>query len=105
MDDFVITARDNGGVHTNSGIHNKAAFNLITAKDGHGQFLFAPSESAAVFYLGLTLHLSRTSGFSASRRGVELAAKTLFRNESAATRDKKLSAIAAAFDAVGISAQ
>lgn len=30
-------AGDLGGVHTNSGIHNKAAYNLLTAKDAQGK--------------------------------------------------------------------
>ena len=29
MDDYVNTQSDNGGVHTNSGIPNKAAYNTI----------------------------------------------------------------------------
>jgi Zn-dependent metalloprotease len=103
MDDFRVTTSDNGGVHTNSGIHNKAAFNLITAKD-NGKHLFTPREAAALFYLALTQRLAPTSGFSASRQAVELSAKTLFRNDPQSVRDKKLAAVAAAFEAVGIAA-
>lgn len=29
MKDYVFTEKDNGGVHTNSGIPNKAAYNVI----------------------------------------------------------------------------
>ncbi|WP_020107571.1 M4 family metallopeptidase [Nocardia sp. 348MFTsu5.1] len=101
MDDFVVTAADNGGVHKNSGIHNKAAFNLITARDG-GAHVFTPAESGALFYLALINNLSRTSGFSDSRRAVELAGKSLFRREEQEPRDTKISAIGGAFDAVGI---
>jgi Zn-dependent metalloprotease len=101
MDDFLVTTRDFGGVHTNSGIHNFAAFKVFTSKSG-GAFLFKPTELAAIFYISLTQQLTATSGFSASRRGVTLAAKTLFRNEPAATQQTRLGAIAAAFDAVGI---
>lgn len=97
------SANDSGFVHSNSGIHNKAAFNLITAlRDGRPGF--APAESAALFFLSLTQFLSRTSGFSDSRRGVQLAAQTLFRPDDAETRTWKLGAIADAFDAVGITA-
>ncbi|MFE9745416.1 hypothetical protein ACFYOT_10965 [Saccharothrix saharensis] len=42
------------------------------------------------------------TGFRDSRRGVELAARTLFRHDQAATRDPKPAAIATAFDAAGI---
>ena len=31
MKDYVYTEKDNGGVHTNSGIPNKAAYNVIQA--------------------------------------------------------------------------
>ena len=31
MDDYVVTPFDEGGVHTNSNIHNKAAHNVLTA--------------------------------------------------------------------------
>jgi hypothetical protein len=42
---------DYGGVHYNSGIHNFAAYNIITADDGANGRLFKPGESAAMFYL------------------------------------------------------
>jgi len=103
MDDFLVTVDDNGGVHTNSGIHNKAAFNLITAKQ-NGQHVFGFSEVAALFYVALTQFLASTSGFADSRRAVERAAKTLFGQDPPATRARKLAAIADAFDAVGVSA-
>ena len=72
-------AEDYGGVHYNSGIHNFAAYNIITAADGAGGRLFKPEELAAMFYIALTQHLARQSGFSDSRRGVVLAARSLFR--------------------------
>ncbi|GAA2641312.1 neutral protease NprB [Dactylosporangium fulvum] len=96
---------DWGWVHVNSGIHNKAAHNLLTAKDGDGVPVFTPNEVAALFYLALSQYLSRTSGFGDSRRGVELAARTLFRSAEQAVQDAKLAALGGAFDAVGIAAQ
>jgi Zn-dependent metalloprotease len=102
MDDFLNTFGDNGGVHTNSGIPNFAAFKIITAQDGQGKFLFTPKELAAVFYIALTQHLTRQSDFSASRRGVTLAAQTLFRNDAGNVQAAKLAAINQAFDDVGI---
>jgi len=104
MDDYALMAvgpmTDWGGVHINSGIHNKAAYNLLTSKDAHGTRLFDPREVAALFYLALTQHLSRTSKFLDSRRGVELSARTFFRNDP--RQAEKLAAIANAFDQVGI---
>jgi Zn-dependent metalloprotease len=101
MDDYVVTAADNGGVHKNSGIPNKAAFNLITAQTD-GAHVFTPAESGAIFYLALIKNLSRTSGFRDGRRAVESAAKSLFRQEEQVARETKMSAIGGAFDAVGI---
>lgn len=91
---------DWGGVHTNSGIHNKAAFNMLTAKDSKGNYLLKPREVAALFYLALTQNLSRTSRFGDSRRGVELAARSLFANK--ANKQARFQAVAKAFDKVGI---
>jgi len=92
-------AGDWGGVHTNSGIHNKAAHNLLTAERRGGR-AFDPATVAKLFYLTLTEQLSRTSGFSDSRRGLELVARSLFRTDP--DRNAKLAAIAKAFDNVGI---
>jgi Zn-dependent metalloprotease len=93
-------AGDWGGVHVNSGIHNKAAYNMLTARNARGVPLLKPREVAALFYLALTQNLSRTSRFADSRRGVELAARSLFAKKS----DKlaRLKAIGKAFDKVGI---
>jgi len=90
---------DNGGIHRNSGIHNKAFCNLM-ASQKQGAYLFDARSAAALFYLALSQHLAATSTFSDSRAAVLLVARTLFRDDPA--RADKLAAIAAAFDAVGI---
>jgi Zn-dependent metalloprotease len=92
---------DWGGVHTNSGIHNKAAYNLLTAKR-NGAPALDPGTVAKLFYLTLTEQLSRTSGFADSRRGLELVARSLFRLDP--DRDARLATIAQAFDDAGITA-
>jgi Zn-dependent metalloprotease len=106
MDDFVVlpnTERgDFGGVHTNSGIHNKAAFNILTAVGADGNLVLTPQEVAAVFYLALTQQLSRTSQFGDSRRGALTSARTLFRNLPQEQQSAKLRAIEKGFTAVGI---
>jgi Zn-dependent metalloprotease len=93
---------DYGGVHVNSGIHNKAAYNLMTSRADGGGFLFDPRSLAILFYVTLTQQLSRTSLFSDSRRGAEITGRTLFRNDPPAVRDAKVSAISAAFEGVGV---
>ena len=105
MKDFVVLPNtengDNGGVHTNSGIHNKAAYNVLVAKRT-GKLVFKPQEVAAIFYLALTQRLSRTSQFADSRRAVLDSARTLFRALSPADLASRIKAIEGAFTAVGI---
>lgn len=93
---------DWGGVHTNSGIHNKAAYNILTAEDAKGNLVFTPREVAAVFYLALTQQLSRTSQFADSRRAVLASARTLFRNLTTSQQARKIFAIEQGFKRVGI---
>jgi Zn-dependent metalloprotease len=92
---------DWGGVHRNSGIHNKATHLVLVAKDANG-LVFTPDDVAAIFYLAVTQQLSRTSQFADSRRGCVSAARTLFRAASAAEQARKIGALEDAFDAVGI---
>jgi bacillolysin/neutral peptidase B len=106
MDQFRVLpntrAGDWGGVHTNSGIHNKAAFNLFTAQNDDATPKLGPAEVAAVFYLALTQRLSRTSQFTDSRRAVVASAQTLFRTLPTDQLASKITAVEEAFDAVGI---
>ena len=103
MRDFVRKPEkdDFGGVHTNSGIHNFAAFKIITSKQG-GTFHFTAPDLAKMFYICLSQQLTRQSDFSDSRRGVLLAARSLFRTLPQAQLDAKIAAIEAGFDAAGI---
>jgi Zn-dependent metalloprotease len=94
-------AGDFGGVHANSGIHNFAAFKIMTTPAADG-FLFKPEELAAMFYVALTQQLSRMSTFSDSRRGVVIATRSLFRKLPQADVDARAKAVAAGFDAAGI---
>ena len=94
-------AGDYGGVHTNSGIHNKAAYNIMTAADDQG-LVFAPDDSAAIFYVALTQYLSRTSQFSDSRRAVVTATRSLFRALPPDQLARRVRAVEAGFQAAGI---
>jgi Zn-dependent metalloprotease len=93
---------DYGGVHINSGIHNFAAYKMLTAKDAAGKPALTPKEVAAIFYLANTQRLSRTSQFKDSRRAVADSALSLFMNLPVSQKRVKLGAIDDAFDAVGI---
>lgn len=98
---YTYERNDYGHVHDNSGIHNYAAFRIMTAKSG-GKYVFTPKEIAAMFYIALTLQLSRTSQFADSRRAVVQAARSLFRNEREAKRSAKVKAVERGFAAVGV---
>jgi len=106
MDDYQdlpnTQAGDWGGVHVNSGIHNKAAFLVLTSEDDAGDLVMTPSEGAAVFYLALSQRLSQTSQFSDSRNAAVSSARTLFRALPEDERERKVAAIEAAFSGVGI---
>jgi Zn-dependent metalloprotease len=105
MQDFRVMplteAGDSGGVHTNSGIHNFAAFKVMTSTDGGG-FVFKPAELAAMFYVALTQQLSRQSTFADSRRGVVLTTRSLFRTLPQDQLNARVAAVEAGFDAAGI---
>jgi Zn-dependent metalloprotease len=105
MKDFIklplTLSQDLGGVHQNSGIHNYAAFNVMTAKNGRA-FIFKPHELAAMFYVALTQQLSRQSTFADSRRAVVLATRSLFRRQTQKQIDIRVAAVKAGFDAAGI---
>ncbi len=90
---------DHGGVHLNSGIHNKAAYNLITSKNDNGQYIFKPNDLAVLFYNAL-IQLSNLSGFSDSYRSILNAANSLFNSD--ADKDQKMNEIKTAFESVGI---
>ncbi|NEU76148.1 M4 family peptidase [Hassallia byssoidea VB512170] len=99
MNNYQYLVHDRGGVHFNCGIHNKAAYNLLTSQDNEDNYLFDPESAAVLFYKALT-QLGETSSFSDSRRAIQEVGKTLFRNNP--NMDEKLQAIATAFDEVGI---
>lgn len=98
---YTYERNDYGWVHDNSGIHNFAAYNVMTARRG-GKFLFSKRDIAALFFIALTLQLSRTSMFSDSRRAVLQAARSLFRGNSATLLDAKVKAVEDGFSAAGI---
>lgn len=99
---YTYDRNDYGWVHDNSGIHNFAAYKIMTAKAA-GRYVFSKSDLAGMFFLALTTQLSRTSDFADSRRGVIQAARSLFRRQSAAVLARKVKAIEDGFAAAGIS--
>lgn len=87
MSEYYSGTQDNGGVHINSGIPNKAYYLFATA--------ITKEKAEQVFYRALTVYLTKTSQFKDLRLAVVQAAKDLYGNTEAA-------AAASAFDAVEI---
>ncbi|MBI5914954.1 MAG: M4 family metallopeptidase [Bacteroidetes bacterium] len=88
-----LGSEDNGGVHINSGIANKAFF--LFANNGS----VGKNKAEQVYYRALTLYLTKSSNFVDCRNAVIQAATDLHGANSA-----EVNAAKAAFDAVGIGA-
>jgi Zn-dependent metalloprotease len=89
-------SNDYGHVHGNSGIHNKAAFNLFNALGGY----FTPTQVVALFYSTLTVSLTAQSTFADSKQGMLDRCRVLFAGSP--DLNNKITSITQAFDAVGI---
>ena len=99
MDSYLVTNRDSGGVHTNSNIHNKAAFNVLTARGANGP-IFTAREVSLLYYVTLTRLSSLASFKDTLNELLAVAAVYYAGNPSdAATRGR---AIEDAYAAVGI---
>lgn len=89
MDNYYVTTSDNGGVHTNSGIPNKAFYNIATS--------IGLDASADIYYRALTTYLTSQSDFADARNGLLQAATDLYGEASA-----EYNAVNDGFLAVGI---
>ncbi|GAA6623301.1 M4 family metallopeptidase [Scytonema sp. NUACC26] len=99
---------DWGWVHDNSGIHNKAAYNLLISQNDRGKYLLDATSAAKLFYQALS-ELSNTSTFSDSRHALEQSAKTFLRKARKISNSVEIGRwenivgrISEAFDNVGI---
>ncbi|TQK19072.1 thermolysin metallopeptidase-like protein [Microbacterium sp. SLBN-154] len=93
MDDYVVTADDNGGVHINSGIPNRAFHLVATALGG-----YAWERAGRVWYLALTSGaLSPTADFSDFAAATVAAAQSEYGGSS-----KEAAAVRAAWAGVGV---
>lgn len=97
--DLYTGSSDNGGVHTNSGIINKAYYLLAQGGTFHGVTINGIGRDAAVqiYYSAFTNYLTSSSDFSNARAAVIQAAKDLYGANSA-----QATAAAKSFDAVGV---
>jgi Zn-dependent metalloprotease len=81
MKDYVNDPEDDGGVHINSGIPNRA-FYLVAAAIGG----FAWEKAGLIWYTALTKHLRHDSDFAAAARLTQTAASDLYGKGSAEER-------------------
>lgn len=100
MNDFVETALDSGGVHTNSNIHNKAAYNVLIATDAQGKRVFTAQQVAYLYYLCLT-RLSPLATFDETLATLVSVAETYFGGDPPAMA-RKVATIREAYQDVGI---
>ena len=106
MDDFrrlrpgerPSNANDQGWVHVNSNIHNKAVHNLLTMKKG-GTRLFSVQDVAVLTYLGMA-RLAPLATFTDALQAVVDVAQTYFGGD--ADKKDKIEAIREAYSLVGI---
>lgn len=89
MKDYLYTTSDNGGVHTNSGIPNKACY-LIGTNIGI-------EKTEQIYYRALSNYLTSSSNFSAARAALAQSAADLYGANS-----PEVNAVNSAFAAVGV---
>lgn len=100
MDQYLDTVYDNGGVHTNSNIHNKAAYNVLTAKDQNGNHVFTSTEVALLYYLCLC-RINELATFSDALEELVAVAKVHWSGDPQECNEK-ISYIKDAYQRVGI---
>ncbi|MFJ9594609.1 M4 family metallopeptidase [Streptomyces virginiae] len=100
MSQYLHTPNDNGGVHSNSNIHNKAMHHLLTSVDAAGAPVLTVEEWALLVYLAF-VRLLRLSGFADMRQALRDVIKTYLAGNTAA-RTGALAAVDDAYQSVGI---
>ncbi|KAA0548786.1 peptidase M4 family protein [Bacillus sp. BGMRC 2118] len=89
MNNYNNTTADNGGVHINSGIPNKAGYYVISS--------LGVAKAEKIYYRALTRYLGPTSNFSAARAATLQAAADLYGSSST-----EYSAVRTAWNNVGV---
>lgn len=89
MSNYYNTTSDNGGVHTNSGITNKAGYLIAQA--------IGCAKTAQIYYRALTSYMTTTTDFLGARNALTQAATDLYGANS-----QEVTAVGTAYTAVGI---
>ena len=92
VNDWVATCSDNEGVHSNSGIPNKAFYNIAVA--------IGKAKAERVFYRALTIYLHPTASLEDTRAAVIQAASDLYGPDS-----EEKETVRAGFNDVGLDGQ
>ena len=92
MKDYVKTDEDNGGVHVNSGIPNKAFYEVAIRLGG-----YAWEKTGRIWYVALTDRLSPEAGFHEAAQATFAAAGELF-----GSRGEEQEAVREGWEAVGM---
>jgi bacillolysin/neutral peptidase B len=90
---------DNGGVHVNSGIHNRAGHLVLVSEYSDGTLVFQPDDVARLYYF-VVVQLSSNAGFSDARKKLVSSVQTRRQGDSRCA--EAVAAVEAAYDAVGI---
>ncbi|MBH8605400.1 M4 family metallopeptidase [Thermoactinomyces sp. CICC 10522] len=90
---------DNGGVHTNSGINNKAAYLMAQGGSAYGVQVsgIGRAKTANIYYRALNYYLYSSSNFSSMRQAAIQAATDLYGANSA-----EVNTVKNAYSAVGV---
>lgn len=90
---------DNGGVHINSSINNKAAYLVSDGGEHYGVKVTGVGREATekIYYRALTKYLTANSDFKMMRQAALQSAEDLYGKDS-----KAVQAVAKAYDAVGV---
>ncbi|WP_077328589.1 M4 family metallopeptidase [Virgibacillus siamensis] len=88
MQDYVETNQDNGGVHINSGIPNKAAYLTMES--------IGKDKAEKIYYRALTVYLNPYSNFSDARAALLQSAKDIYGQGS------EYDGVARAWDQIGV---
>jgi len=91
MNDYLNTTSDYGGVHTNCGIPNKAAYLTITNSS------IGLEKAEKIYYRALTNYLTTSSNFLAARNALAQSAVDLYGADSA-----EYNAVISAWTTVGV---
>ncbi|WP_088014354.1 M4 family metallopeptidase [Gottfriedia acidiceleris] len=100
-----LGTEDNGGVHINSGINNKAAYLISQGGTNEGYTIKGVGVTTAekIYYRALTKYLTASSGFKEMREAAVQAARDLYPdNKTTGAPSAQTKAVMDAYSSVGV---